>query len=142
MSPSLLSRSFDLLEFACHSGEPVPRGYHANAADLATMVLQPLRDEWREPLLIVSGWRSLTWNMGIGGAKASTHLTCEGADIRPVHLADVAVLHSLALTMRTQGRLPGLGGLGEYPSWVHVDIRHATDGHLRRWKGVGMGSEP
>lgn len=138
----LLSRHFSLLELACHSGAPVPPAYYGNAVALASTLLQLLRDEWREPLIIVSGYRSPYWNERVNGAKNSTHLTCEGADIRPVHLSDVARLHSTALAMRNQAVLPGLGGLGEYPNWVHVDLRRATDGHLRRWKGVGMGSEP
>ena len=139
-----LSKSFSLQEFATNdrAGTPVPPHLVANVTDLAVGVLQPIRDEWTSPLLVVSGYRTLVWNTAVGGAKASTHLTAEGADIRPVYLRDVDRLHELILSMHTRGLLPMLGGLGSYPRWVHVDIRRLASGRLRRWAGEGTGSEP
>jgi uncharacterized protein YcbK (DUF882 family) len=137
-----LSRSFSAIEFECHSGQSVPAELMTNLEWLANAVLQPIRDEWGAPLIVVSGWRSLTWNLRVGGALKSTHLTAEGADIRPVHLRDVGKLRDLALSKFARGELSGLGGLGDYPRWLHVDTRRPLDGHLRRWTGTGVGSEP
>lgn len=143
-----LSRSFHLDEFACHDGTPVPDYLVAHAQRLADGVLQPVRDAWERfnpktpQILVVSGFRTSDWNRRVGGAKKSTHLTLEGADIRPVRLKDVSRLFVFILDRYQRGLLPRLAGLGEYPGWVHVDIRKAPDGHLRRWKGGGVGSEP
>jgi hypothetical protein len=38
--------------------------------------------------------------------------------------------------------LEGIGGVGLYPGWVHVDVRpRGEDGHIYRWTGKGFGSE-
>lgn len=137
---NVLSRSFSVNEFDSHDGESVPAALLPNLIRLAHTVLQPIRDEWGQPLIIVSGYRSLQWNTRVGGAKKSTHLTAEGADIRPVHLRDVGKLRDLVLAKYARGELVGLGGLGDYPRWLHVDTRQV--GHLRRWQGTGVGSEP
>lgn len=136
-----LSPSFVLDEFECHSGEDVPEEYIDNVQRLCIDVLQPIRNRWGA-LVVVSGWRSKSWNTRVGGARNSTHLTGDGADVRPVRHRDIAEFHADILRMYKAGDLPGLGGLGQYRGWVHVDTRRAKDGHLRRWTGRGMGSEP
>lgn len=135
-----LSPSFSLQEFACHSGEAVPHELVPNVADLVIGVLQPLRDKWGA-LIVLSGYRSPAYNRKIGGALKSTHMTAMAADIRPIKLADVNELAAVVEEMLNAGKLPALGGYGKYVSWLHLDIRHASDGHLRRWFGAGIGSE-
>lgn len=49
---------------------------------LARNILQPLRDEFREPLVINSGYRSPALNRAVGGVANSQHLTGEAADIK------------------------------------------------------------
>ncbi len=139
-----LSKSFDLAEFCCNdrAGTPVPAHLVPNVIDLAVGVLQPIRDEWTGPILVVSGYRTQAWNTAVGGVAGSAHLTAEAADIRPVHLADVDRLLYLILSTYARGLLPLLGGIGSYPRWVHVDIRRLALGRLRRWTGTGTGSEP
>lgn len=143
-----ISKSFTIEEFACHDGTPVPDYLLDHLQHLVDSVLQPVRDRWatwspKTPqILVVSGFRTTEWNKRVGGAKKSTHLVLKGADIKPVYLRDVPRLFLMVLDMYQQGLLPALGGLGEYPGWVHVDTSKATDGHLRRWKGGGVGSEP
>ncbi len=145
MIPQYLSPSFHLLEFSCHSGDSVPSEAIPGLISLIRGVLQPIRDEWNAPLIVVSGYRTPEWNQRVGGATTSTHLFVDdeaGVDIRPVRLAEVTKLHALILAKQMRGELPGLGGLGEYTSWCHVDSRKLPSGRLRRWKGLGMGSEP
>lgn len=141
---SQISTNFHIAEFCCHdrAGTPVPPALLPNLTELVLAVLQPLRDTWGSPLIVVSGYRTLAWNMRVGGASGSTHPQAKGADIRPIHLRDVAQLHALVKGMRGNGRLPKLGGLGIYPGWIHVDTLMAADGRLRQWSGSGMGSEP
>jgi uncharacterized protein YcbK (DUF882 family) len=109
-----------------------------NVQRLVVGVLQPVRDRIGRTLSIISGYRTPGWNSG-RGVSGSTHLEAAGADIRA---GDPAWLHDLILRLYFEDELPGLGGLGRYPGWVHVDIRKAPDGHLRRWTGGGVGSEP
>lgn len=145
MIPQYLSPAFHLLEFSCHSGDSVPSASIPTLIFLVREVLQPIRDEWNAPLIVVSGYRTPEWNQRVGGATTSTHLFVDGAagvDVRPVRLAEVAKLHAMILAKQMRGELPEMGGLGEYPNWSHVDSRKLPSGRLRRWKGMGMGSEP
>jgi uncharacterized protein YcbK (DUF882 family) len=135
-----ISPSFDLQEFECHNGDDVPPELIPNVTNLCVGVLQRLRDKWGA-LIIISGYRSPAYNARIGGAKASTHMTAQGADIRPMKIGDVNELAETVLAMHAAGELPALGGLGIYRNWIHVDTKKAADGHLRRWNGKGVGSE-
>lgn len=136
-----LTPSFSLDEFECHTGEPVPQQYIGNVTDLCMGVLQPLRNRWG-PLIVLSGYRSPAYNHGVGGALHSTHMTAMGADIRPIRRDSVPEFLEMIESMIRGGSLPALGGFGKYPGWAHLDIRHSPDGHLRRWHGIGVGSEP
>lgn len=136
-----LSLNFGLAEFACHSGDDVPSDLLPNVQALVTDVLQPIRSSWNGLVTVMSGYRSLAWNTRVGGAKNSTHMTAKGADIRPSKIESVPFLHQMILDMYRRGELPELGGLGLYRGWVHVDTERAADGHLRQWKGTGVGSE-
>lgn len=135
-----LSENFSREEFDCHDGSEVPDNLLPNLHKLVLQVLQPLRTAWGQPLQVVSGYRSPAWNERVGGAANSTHLTAEGADIRPLDPRDVPVLLATLQDMRARGQLPKLGGLGVYKGWLHVDVRWV--GHVRRWTGKGVGSEP
>lgn len=95
-------------------------------------VLQPLRDAWREPLTVNSGYRCPELNDLVGGEKTSQHLKGEAADIGttfPVELARLA----------KRLRLP-YDQVIIYPTFVHIS--HKLHGRQRRemfysrtWKG-------
>jgi uncharacterized protein YcbK (DUF882 family) len=135
-----LTVSFTAEEFDCHDGTEAPLHLIPNLTDLCVGVLQRVRDKWG-PLVVISGYRTDEYNKRIRGAPRSTHVTCEGADIRPVKVSDVRELTQLVETMIAAGELPALGGFGVYRSWIHLDVRRHPDGHLRRWFGTGIGSE-
>jgi uncharacterized protein YcbK (DUF882 family) len=122
-----LTKNFDLFEFHCKDGTHVPDKYIPNAREVAKN-LQVLRDEIGEPLWISgSGYRTVSYNKKVGGAKESQHLTASGADISaktktPKQLAGVIELLIL------QGKMKQ-GGIGVYPGFVHYDIR----GTKARW---------
>lgn len=136
-----LSPYFHIEEFRCHDGTPVPDALLGNLMRLVT-TLDICRLAAGAPLNVISGFRTRKHNTAVGGAENSTHLTCEGADIRPGRDVTPEELHALVLQHYKHKRLPDLGGVGLYPSWVHIDVRKAKDGHLRRWTGLGVGSEP
>jgi uncharacterized protein YcbK (DUF882 family) len=47
-------------------------------------------------------------------------------------------VHRVALELYRAGRL-AIGGLGVYPTWVHVDVRPVA--RLAQWTGAGVGAE-
>lgn len=52
-----------------------------NASDLLES-LEILEKHWGHPLILTSGYRDPETNKKIGGAPKSSHVTCEGVDIR------------------------------------------------------------
>jgi hypothetical protein len=142
MSVSHASDNFAWQEFACHDGTEVPLEAQPNVRRLCLTVLEPIREKWRGPIIVVSGWRSRAWNDRVGGAHMSRHCTGEAADIRPVSMSQVDPLRGLIEDMIRRGELPGIGGVGAYRGWVHVDCRpKPKGGHIARWMGRGVGSE-
>ena len=142
MSLTHVTTNFAWEEFRCNDGTPVPPECQPDVRRLCELLLEPIRKAWGGPIIVVSGWRSRTWNARVGGAKGSYHVTGEAADIRPVDVLRVDPLRGLIEDMVREGELPDLGGIGAYRSWVHVDIRRKkADGHIARWAGAGVGSE-
>ncbi len=146
------SRHFVLDEFASHDGAPFPPEVLRNLGKLMEM-LDVIREAWKGPITVVSGWRSPELNAALveaskkrnggvsGVATDSQHIRGTAADIRPQQPTEERVrrLHDVVRVMYGRGELPALGGLGIYPGWVHVDIRERVAGHLAQWTGTGMG---
>jgi len=158
-----LSPHFSLAEAACHAtGEEVPPALHPQVIRLATGTAEPLRARWatmvpHPQLIIVSWYRSPAHNAQLfalsqerarregrehgGVAQDSVHMTGGAIDVRPVLISDLRRLRDLVLAMYEHGELPDLGGLGEYPRWLHLDIKRVGS-RLRRWGGKALGDEP
>ncbi len=88
-----LTPNFTLEEFsvsASHPGltEPVPAKYEGNALRLATE-LQEIRDDWQNPLKILSAYRPDALNKAVGGSGTSQHRYCEAADVTTVGARDL-----------------------------------------------------
>lgn len=137
---------FQTYEFDCHNGEPYPEQWVATRLTRLIGILNPIRAKWGAPLRVISGYRSPTWNMRVGGAEHSFHMEGLAADIAPVPLRDLPFwgevdnLHRLVLNMISAGELPELRGLGYYPGkWIHVDARPTA--HLIAWSGRAIGDE-
>ena len=115
-----LTKNFDITEFSCNDGTPVPSEYLPNVKKLAEQ-LQILRDELNEPIHINSAYRHKEYNKKIGGEKNSQHLLAKAADIT-VKSKTPKQLAALIEKMISDGKLK-FGGMGVYPGFVHVDIR-------------------
>jgi len=129
-----LTKSFQLSEFACNDGTQVPESLIPNVKELAKN-LQVLRDEIEEmfkgseklPIITVnSGYRSLSWNKKVGGAKNSMHLKAMASDLVCKSLTPKQ-LKAVIEKLIKEGKMKN-GGIGLYPSFVHYDI-----GATRRW---------
>jgi len=117
-----LSEHFNRVEFACNCG----CGF--DTVDAGTLsVLEQVRIHFNVPVVISSGCRCSNWNKQCGGATNSYHLQARAADIvvagvSPSNVADYV----------EYGPLKGLGGVGRYNTFTHVDTR--TNGPVR-WYG-------
>ena len=100
-----LSNNFTLEEFErSNTAERlnIPNTAPTEAVDnlrrLCTVILQPLRDYYRTPITVNSGYRSAELNTRIGGAEHSQHMQGQAADIHFIGmetLPDVIKRYSL-----------------------------------------------
>jgi len=114
-----------------------PPDFYDRLGVLCTM-LEVIREAiGNTPITILSGYRSEAYNRKIGGAKHSQHVQGRAADIKCANWTARQV-HEAIMERRVRGHLPWLGGLGLYPTFVHVDVRPSD--RLVRWTGTRMGS--
>ena len=137
---AFLSPHFQLAEFACHDGTPTPPEATFHLVRLCQMALEGIRADWGGSIVVVSGYRSPQHNKAVGGAKRSQHVIGTAADIRPIDMSRMEEF--IACCERAVDRYPAIGGIGIYKGWVHIDVRDRENGHVARWTGKGIGSEP
>ena len=81
-----LTRSFTLEELT-HTSTGLPNAPSAEdaarLADLASTILQPIRDYWGG-VYVTSGYRGAEVNNKVGGSPTSQHCKGEAADIKPL----------------------------------------------------------
>ena len=115
-----LSTNFKVREFACRDGsDPV-----FVAPELVT-VLQKIRDHFKVPVTINSGYRTPPYNQKVDGVKDSQHMYGTAADITVKGIAPKTVA-AFAETL-----LPNSGGIGVYKTFTHIDVREKRS----RWNG-------
>lgn len=115
-----LSANFKVKEFACSDGSDV-----VFIAPELVEVLQKIRDHFKAPVTINSGYRTPAYNKKVDGATYSQHQYGTAADIK-VKGASPKTVAAFAETL-----LPNKGGIGIYPTFVHVDVREQKS----RWNG-------
>lgn len=108
-----ITTNFKVKEFQCHDG-----------TDLVLIdtelvnILQMIRDHFKAPVTITSGYRTNAYNSKIGGSKTSFHVKGRAADIK-VKGVDPVLVGMYAETLRAGGI-----GLYSYPNgFVHIDTR-------------------
>lgn len=132
-----LTEHFDSLEFGHRALGTIPSSQYPEKWIQDRLLplcqqLEIIRKELGEnPITILSGYRSPEFNKAIGGAKASQHMEGRAADIVVKNISPED-LHAQILKMATN-KLIKIGGLGQYPRFVHVDIRPSAK--LIRWSG-------
>ncbi len=112
-----LTDNFNRSEFACACG----CGFDEIALD-TVYICQNLRDHFDRPVTINSGCRCLEHNASVGGAENSQHVAGTAADVvvKGIHPNDVYdYLDSYSTSL-------GVGGLGKYSSFTHLDTRGTT----------------
>lgn len=115
-----LTANFRVREFACRDGsDPI------FIAPALAEVLQTIRSHFQQPVTVSSGYRTPGYNRKVDGAAYSQHQYGTAADIQVKGVSPAAVA-AFAETL-----LPSSGGIGVYPTFVHVDVREQRS----RWKG-------
>ena len=121
-----LSANFCVSEFACNDGG----GRVLFDMELVRR-LQGLRDYFKRPIVITSGYRTRSYNDIIGGAENSQHIYGRAADIKVIGTGSDEIA---AAAIRL-----GFRGVGIYETFVHVDVRESLANRLGRaydiWKG-------
>ncbi len=120
-----LSRNFSRSEFACKGTNCC--GHSAPIQPELISALQALRDQLNLPLSITSGFRCNRHNEFVGGAALSFHTLGMAADVACPNGLTAEDLAQAAETIPAFQQ----GGIGIYPSWVHLDVR--TTGKAR-WR--------
>ena len=121
-----LTKNFNKREFDSKDGSEMPSEVLENIKELANN-LQVLRDKFKAPIRVNSGYRSPTHNARVGGAKRSQHLLGTASDIVVVgHTPQEVVI--VIEELIDEGKMKQ-GGLKAYNSFTHYDIR----GVRARW---------
>lgn len=130
-----VTEHFTVEEFACHDGTPYPEEWITPRLHPLCETLEVVREAaGSDPLHIDSGYRTPAYNERIGGAEHSQHMNGRASDIKHPKLSSSAVFN-LILRLYKDGMLPNLGGVGLYPTFVHLDVRARVGGHLAIWGG-------
>ena len=88
MAKTILTKHFTLEEFSFSStaksrgiNNTVPLQYIPSLRNLCEVVLEPLREQVKEPVIISSGYRCPALNKAVGGTNTSQHMNGEACDI-------------------------------------------------------------
>ena len=90
---------------------------------LAEGILQPIRDAWRAPIVVTSGFRSEAVNKAVGGVKTSQHRLGEAADIKVGGKERNKKLFNFIYKMISKGDIKVGQLIDEYNyQWIHISL--------------------
>ena len=119
--------SLTISAFDCYDGTPVPKEYYGNVEDLIKQ-LKALQNAIGGKIKIVSGYRTPSHNLKIGGVNNSQHTIGTGTDFRSsTNLTPTQIANTIERLI-LEGKMKQ-GGIGIYPNYVHYDTR----GTKARW---------
>lgn len=108
-----ITNHFRVKEFACKDNTPI-----VFVDEYLAIILDIARDKIGKPITITSGYRTVSHNAKVGGAKYSYHTRGMAADIR----ADGIKPKELAKVL--DKIVPNSCGIIVYDNWVHFDTRN------------------
>lgn len=123
---------------ACHDGKPTPEEFHDNLRAVYDELLR-VQAVFHGRILILSGYRSRSWNRKIGGAKFSQHMHGRAVDIAPADPSRLDELRRAVLSLPELDGASRVKGIGYYPTFVHLDIRPGKQ--LLRWDGKRLAAD-
>lgn len=91
----------------------------ANLTQLVDKILDPLREAFKQPIIVTSGYRCKELNKAVGGVPTSQHILGQAADIRTV--SDSPNENKQMYELIKKLNLPVDQCINEYGySWIHV----------------------
>jgi uncharacterized protein YcbK (DUF882 family) len=136
--------------------EPYPEHLVMTAWPPLRESMNEVREDWADILNVLSGYRSPPYNAFLreqsirklmaagrtraqaeiesGVAEHSKHMEGIAVDLRPRDMHQAPNLHRQIITAIKAGRLKYIGGVGLYPTWVHIDTRpRLAGGAITQW---------
>lgn len=122
----------NLRELACKDGTPYPY-YNDNRLERLIQLFEDIRKlAGDKPIKILSAYRTVIHNKKIRGAKNSQHLYGRALDLQHSKMTNTEFYELI----RSNVIELGIGGLGRYKTFVHVDIRPGD--RIAYWSGSGL----
>ena len=121
-----LTKNFSKSEFECKCGCDMPQDVLDNIKIVAEQ-LQIVRNKLNKPIKINSAYRCPKHNSMVGGSSKSQHKLGKASDIVVNGISPNGVFGFINKLMALD--MIKLGGLGQYNSFTHFDIR----GYIARW---------
>lgn len=115
-----VSKNFKVREFKCNDGTDV-----VFLSPELVKILQKVRERFKRPVTVTSGFRTPAYNKKVGGVENSQHLYGLASDIVVQGVSPITVASYIETLM------PNTGGIGLYDTFVHVDVRK----NKSRWQG-------
>jgi hypothetical protein len=116
----------------------------ANLKVLAEKVFQPIRENFRVPILISSGYRSKELNAAIGGSLTSQHCSGEAIDIdmdgTPHGVTNADVFNFIKDKLEFDQLIWEFGSATN-PDWVHVSYKVKGGNRKQILKAVKSGGK-
>lgn len=107
-----VSEHFEAKEFACKDGS-----VELLLCTELLEALEKIRNHFKSPCTINSGYRTPSWNAKVGGAGNSYHCKGMAADIRVKNVTPKKIAEYASEIMENHG------GVILYTNFVHVDVR-------------------
>jgi len=121
----------DVGDFASHDGYAYPRPWlKKRLIPLVTTAYQLAELLDSRGIQFISAYRSPSWNEKVKGAHDSEHMQGRALD---VNFEGVTPIRAFAVAKAFADKL-GIGGLGLYDHWIHMDIRPHDPGQLITWE--------
>lgn len=124
-----ITENFYLDEFTCKDQSDIPLNVFKNILLLAEE-MQKIRNYFQKSITINSGYRSPSYNKKIGGASKSQHLLGTACDFTVSGYTSFEVSDIVEDLMQSEVIING--GLGEYDTFTHYDIRNTP----ARWNNT------
>lgn len=115
-----ITENFYLDEFTCKDKSDIPLNVFMNILKLA-VEMQKIRNYFQKSITVNSGYRSPDYNTKIGGASKSKHLLGMACDFTVKDMTPYEVAEKVENLMQSEFIING--GLGEYDTFTHYDIR-------------------
>ena len=97
-----------------------------NLQDLCEKVLEPIRDHFKQPVIVTSGYRSPALNKRIGGSGTSQHCFGMAADFTVANVSNWDVCQYALKNLNYDQLIFEYGEAG----WIHISYREGDNRNM------------